>query len=284
VKFEIGAMTVGDILDRAVVMLRARLGTFLAIHFIVLWPALVFELFVPGMMNELLVSMVGRSNNVTAAIQFLGFTLVFMVVWALLSCFSTAATLLVIAEEFTGHRVGTWAALRFAAGKFGPLLVTQLLYFLIMGVAWLPCFAPYIIFWTWFQFSSQAVVVEGVWGFRALARSRELTRGYRLRVLGLGLLLIGALMPIFALESSLQFIVPPTKLIQTERGPIPIYDTTNFNIINCISFVFRAIFQTYTDICWTLYYFDLRIRKEGYDLEVACRKQALEASRRSALP
>jgi hypothetical protein len=28
-------------------------------------------------------------------------------------------------------------------------------------------------------------------------------------------------------------------------------------------------------VCWTLCYFDLRIRKEGFDLELAAKQQAL---------
>ena len=37
------------------------------------------------------------------------------------------------------------------------------------------------------------------------------------------------------------------------------------------------LFATYSAICTTLIYFDLRARKEGYDLELAARREAAPA-------
>jgi hypothetical protein len=36
--------------------------------------------------------------------------------------------------------------------------------------------------------------------------------------------------------------------------------------------------ETYSAVCFTLMYFDLRIRKEGFDLELAAKQQSIELS------
>src|SRR5262249_22357332 len=46
-KFRIGEMTVGDILDRGLKLLFSRLGTFYTINLIVLLPVLAFQLAMP---------------------------------------------------------------------------------------------------------------------------------------------------------------------------------------------------------------------------------------------
>ena len=43
-KFQIGAMTVGDILDRGLKMLLANLPAFYLINLLVLWPIIIFRL------------------------------------------------------------------------------------------------------------------------------------------------------------------------------------------------------------------------------------------------
>jgi hypothetical protein len=279
VKFEIGAMTVGDILDRGIRMLLSRLGTFLAIHLIVLWPALVFQFFVPGLLNSVFANMAAGSQQITPLLKLSASLLLYLFLWTFLSCFSTAATLRVITQQFINQRVGTGAALKYAMTRFGPILLTSILCTLIFGVGTIPCGVPFVFFWIWFRFSNQVVVVENIWGFRALVRSRELTQGFRLRVVGLDVLFIVVGIVISILEQLLQIPFPAGHAVRTENGVIPVYDTTNFVIVSTIGSIFGTIFQTFADICWTLFYFDLRIRKEGYDLELAAKRQPLEGSR-----
>ncbi len=44
-----------------------------------------------------------------------------------------------------------------------------------------------------------------------------------------------------------------------------------------ITFLVQYLVAAYSAICWTLFYFDLRIRKEGYDLELAAKPQPVTA-------
>jgi hypothetical protein len=283
VKFEIGAMTVGDILDRGIRMLQHRLGTFLAIHLIVFWPALVFQFFVPGLLNNAFASMVAGSPQITPLLQLSASLMLYLFLWTILSCFSTAATLHVITQEFINERVGTGAALKYAITKFGPLLLTSILCTLLFSVGMIPCGVPFVFFWIWFLFSNQVVVAENSLGFRALVRSRDLTQGFRLRIVGLGVLFIVIWIVISILEQLLQIPFPAGHAVRTERGVIPVYDTNNFVLVSTIGFIFGTIFQTFADICWTLFYFDLRIRKEGYDLELAAKKQPIQSSESAEL-
>jgi hypothetical protein len=108
-------------------------------------------------------------------------------------------------------------------------------------------------------FSSQAVVVEGRGPVAAIKRSWELTRGYYWRTLGyllvIGLLvfLIGSL-PATLITLPIQFVAPDQLQLQT------VINTVVGAILNIIVMPFGLI-------AYTLMYYDLRIRKEGFDLE-----------------
>ena len=50
---------------------------------------------------------------------------------------------------------------------------------LTIGLGFILCIAPGIIFAIWYVFVSQVVVVEGLKAEKAMSRSKELTSGYR---------------------------------------------------------------------------------------------------------
>jgi len=57
-----------------------------------------------------------------------------------------------------------------------------------------------------------------------------------------------------------------------------VYNTTNQLINVILSFPFNVLVGTYASICITLLYFDLRIRKEGFDLELAAQQRFADQS------
>src|SRR4051812_24845062 len=128
-KFQLGAMSVGDILDRGLKLLLSRLVTFYAINLIALLPYLAFVGAVPFV--------VAGNMAVAAALGIVGLVLVII-----FSQVAAAAVLRVIAEEYIGRRVGIGEALSFAFGKFAPLLGTSILAGLVIGVGLLMCVVP----------------------------------------------------------------------------------------------------------------------------------------------
>lgn len=283
-RFPIGSMSIGDILDRGIKLLFARLGTFYAIQLIVLTPLIIFQLALP------MFGMAGAVEPTPAAAGgvLLG-SLLALLLLVILTPIGTAATLHVIAQEYMDHKVGISEAFAFALRRFGSLLGAVILAGLIIVLGYFLCIVPGIIFSVWYVFVSQVVVVEGAGAGDALGRSKSLTDGYRWRIFGivllLGLIIVGGQ---FA-AGILQMILPPAEMVPVERaqelraeqpprrvrgfdvdGPThrQVFNYRNYAIDILVGQLIGILLQSFQSVCLTLLYFDTRIRKEGFDLEM----------------
>src|SRR5262249_22508902 len=122
-KFRIGEMTVGDILDRGLKLLFSRLGTFYTINLIVLLPVLAFQLAMPEL---------GLASDEYKLLIGLWISLLLTL---LLFPIGTAAILHVIGKEFVDEPVTIGAALGRAFPLFFPLLGTSILVGLVISLA-----------------------------------------------------------------------------------------------------------------------------------------------------
>jgi hypothetical protein len=271
-KFDIGAMSVGDILDRGLKILLARLPTFYLIYLITLAPLLVFQLLVIPLLSADPSGPPSPDKVLMALAAMMGV----LAVTLILSPIGTGAVLHVIGQEFVDEKVGVGEAFSFALGRFAALLGTSMLYTLIFMAGYIMCCIPGLFVAVFFAFFPQVVVMEHLAGMTALNRSKELVTGFGWRVFGilflLGLIIFGLS---FLLGIALNILLPAHAMVQTQFGPQqgPINNYPFFILQTVISFLVSIIGQTYSAICTTLLYFDLRIRKEGFDLEMAARQQ-----------
>jgi hypothetical protein len=193
---------------------------------------------------------------------------------AIIQPLATAAILYMISQEFVGNHPGIGEAFRFAFRRFGLLLGTSILAGLVILGGFFLCLIPGIIFFIWYVFVAQIVVVEGLGGTAALSRSKELSVGYRGRLIGLLALFIGMNMLLGAAAGLLDRVLPSQEFVLTDTGVTTIPHHGNQAIQILVSQMINILVQTYYAICLTLLYFDLRIRKEGFDLELAAREHA----------
>lgn len=264
-KFEIGAMTIGDILDRGLKLLLTRLPTFYAINLIVLSPLLILRLAVPA---------TAEFRTSDDAPVFFGGALLQLVLILILQPISTAAILHIIAQAFVGERATVGEGFRFAFHSFGRLLWASFLAGLTIGVGYILCCVPGILFSLWYVFIGQVVVVEHLRATSALGRSKELSEGYRWRVLGLLVLLGVAGIMLASAVNVLGHVLPTYEAVPADVGVKSVLNYRNHAIHVLAETLLNILVQTYGAICWTLFYFDLRIRKEGFDLELAAQQQA----------
>ncbi len=289
-QFQLGAMTVGDILDRGLKILAARFGAFFALSVIFLSPLLVLDLAMPP----------GGGDESAQALLSIFLALV-------LGPLSSAAALHVISQEFAGQPAGVADAVGVALARFFSLLGTSLLFVLVLVVAFLVVFMPgfvlavaagepfvalvllgltvlaglalLLVLAAWFCFFSQVVVVEGIGGPGALARSRSLGEGYRGRIVAVLLLffVIQLLAGVFA--AVLNGVLPGTEVRFEQAGgrfqiTTVLLDYNRYAANAVVMFLVTTVVRSYLSVCLTLLYFDLRIRKEGFDLELAARRLA----------
>ncbi len=260
-RFQIGAMSAGDILDRGMKLLLARLPSFFFITFIVELPLLIYQVGTPALARR------------HAAVGFLGGLTGFILASLVLVPMGTAVILYVIWQEFVGRRVGLGEAFRMGLARFWSLLAGSITFGLVLFAGCCMLCFPFFIFLSWFYLYSQVIVVEGLGPIAALDRSRALTEGYRLRLLGILLLLqiIGFILQV-ALSVVLQHFFPLEYVNVPHIGLQPVF-SANLVIIQLLLFPVTIVVAAYTSVCMTLLYFDIRIRKEGFDLEMAAQQK-----------
>ena len=262
-RFPIGEMTIGDILDRGLKLLMRRFGTFYGLMFLILLPSLAVQVFLSfdtGGAEE--PSAIELPAMAAAFIVLIGSSII-------LSPLGTAAILRVIAQEFLGKRVGFGEALKFGWSRYGTILLVSLMVGLVEFVGFLMLFVPGVIFSIWYAFAQQVVVVEHIKGGRALARSKELTTGYRMQIFRLSILLGLINLGSGMLIGLLQVVLPSNYRVQTDSGMHLKANTVNTIINLTANYAVTTGVTCLSMICLTLYYFNLRIKKEGLDLELA---------------
>jgi hypothetical protein len=256
-KFTIAPMTIGEILSRGVSIFFTRIWLFLAVQVLVSSPSLVLQLAMPEL---------AMGPGV----------ILFVLPNIILFPIGSAAMLHVIAQEYLGRPVSLGDAFKFALGRFLPLLGTNLLggFGIMLGML-LCCVPGFYLAFVW-AFASQVVVMEDLAGSTALGRSKDLVSGYFWQVFGVlvivGLLVAFASAPInivLALALPFQAIPPPNpnNPFAALQAPPQLTSYVNFAINKIVSTGLAGIGQTFTAICTTLLYFDMRNRKEAFDVE-----------------
>jgi hypothetical protein len=263
-QFHIGSMSLGDILDRGLKLLLARLGTFYLINLIVQTPTLVAQLMMPEVMFP-----DPSISPEQQAVKFLGGFGGLLSLALLLEPIGDGATLRVITQQFVNERVGALEALRFALRRFFSLFAASLVYVLLCGMGACFCLVPGLIFGVWFAFAAQVIVAENRGAFPALIRSYELTAGFRWRVLGLIVLKILIRILFVTALGLVGQLLPSAEMVTTQSGVTQVINKPNFIINTVLGNLVQILVDSYMAVCFTLFYFDLRIRKEGYDLELA---------------
>ena len=210
-------------------------------------------------------------------------------------------------QTYLGRHTTPSAAFRQVAHRFWPYLGSSLIWLLVIMAAiiidelfvalanssslynailsliiGLPCG---IYFGTRWGFHAQAVLVEEVSTTNALRRSRELVTGTWWRVFGiLSALLVLAIIIELVLVTSLMFIV----VLSGFAGEVDFSEMIrqilrimghNTEEADGLLFVIAAVIDAFTTpilpIGTTLLYFDQRIRKEGFDIEMMVAKEAM---------
>ena len=197
--------------------------------------------------------------------------------------FSVGALLFAGAQAFLGKQISASAAFGQVTRRFGSYLGSSLLLGLIVGLLAITIIGiPFAIYFaTRWGFYAQAVLIEEHSATNALKRSRELVKGAWWRVFGIMLaIFLLAFMIHAVLQFSLLFVFGFTKEISGEGGLLEMFrrmfspeltawdGLAAYVIQSFINDVVNSLMLPLTPVGITLLYFDQRIRKEGFDIEV----------------
>ncbi|HEU4829744.1 MAG TPA: hypothetical protein VFT04_11180 [Gemmatimonadales bacterium] len=253
------------------------------------------QLFVPLVVVQIITSTLPLLLNLYAAASdstsALGTFATYLIAFVLGSL-ASAATAYIISENYLGRPLGAGDALRRAVPRIGDVMVLSIGVGLVVVIAALPALlvigagsafavlggteggagnvgggallvllglallaVPFAVF-SGLSIATPALVLESIGAGKAMSRSWHLTKGFRLRVVGLlFVVMIIVLIPMFALG-----IIGGMFGSGESRTTTVIFTA----IIGVVSLIITPLLYCVL----TLLYYDLRVRKEGYDLEV----------------
>jgi hypothetical protein len=234
-------MSLGEILDGALAIYRRHFGTFVSI-------AIVCE-GAPAVLNTYV--MLGGGALRHPMLWLLSFVLS-----GLGGLIAAAATVWVISEAYLGREPVLADALTFALGKMVPLFIAGVAKYLVISLGLLFFFIPGVIIACGYAVVAQSVVLEDLRsGIDGLGRSWELTRGYKGKAFVLGLVVFILILLPFVVAGALTVFLPYWEVVLSVGGQL--LQLIIYPVVSCT---------------FTLLYYDLRVRKEGFDLDYLSRQ------------
>lgn len=264
-------LSIGEIIDVSIKLYRNNFLTLLKVVAVVVAPvqliaALIQSSSTPSDANSFVTIAPGATPgsttphfNTSVLWTLVGGLLVTVVLGALASQLATAASLKAVADAYLGEKPKASPSLEFAISKLGALLWLAFLTFICTALGFLLCFIPGFILTVIWTVSIPALLIENKRGFAALNRSQELSKGRFWQIVGvllLGRIIAGILGAILGAAFGAAFAVSGTS------------ELARF-VTSALSGTIAQILVTpFLAAMIAILYFDLRVRKEGLDVEL----------------
>lgn len=256
-------MGIGELVDGAIKLFRRDWLPLIGITAVLLIPITFLQIWatqsVAGSLNEFST----QEEFEAWTSQVLVVTLVFAAIQLLIvQPLLVAAISRAAADAYLGEQVTVGRTFRFALSRLPAILWVTIITSIVTLVGFILLVIPGIIALVRLTLTPVVVVVEDVRGTSAVSRSWNLTAGHAWRVLGT-LILAGIIS--FVGTAIIQI---PTELAATLLGsdawPISALGTALASVL----------ITPFSLLIVVLLYFDLRVRKEGYDIEVMAQELA----------
>ncbi len=292
---DIKPMQLGEILDGALTIYRRNVGLFTALGIVALAAPLIFFALIAGRMNQAFLPLAeqmraGRQPSLDAwqpVVPYFGLIALGVVLFYVASYFLAAGAMRIISDTYLGQRPQLGDAVSLGVSKMLPLVGVALCKGVLLALVWIGGIIAVVIVATiagfigkgvavlgtlaglvgacWFLVyvicgygvTAQAVTLEdGVGVFAAFARSWALTRERKLKVFWTGLVsgVVFYVIPYFVV-----FVVAVVL-----QGTWPALG----RVVGALQLFLPIVSGPLFVSCLTLLYYDLRVRREGFDLQV----------------
>ena len=263
---------IGEILDVAIKIYRARFSDLVKSVSVVLGPvfvlAAIIRLSIPSGDNLFGETQPGSTPDFEADRfwPFLAGTLLIAILAFIASQIATGACFKAISGAYLDEQPDWRASLRFARSRLGSLIWLSFLLVVLLAPAFLACLVPGIYLWVAWSVATPALLLEDRRGWGALKRSRELVKGRwwpTVAVLILVAILTGIVQGVFL--GLLAGVVSSSGNEVAQAVAEAVGQTLSSALTTPLS---AAVV--------TVLYFDLRVRKEGFDLELLARRMGVD--------
>lgn len=222
------ALSIGEILDTAFALYRREFGKMVLATLILVSPLLLIQAVVP--------------------LKYLGITDRLGNIFVLAA---GAAVVLMASEQYMGRSIETGAAIRAVGSRFGSVWGAAFIQGIVVMIGLLLLIVPGIILLAWTFAMQQAVMIEGAGASDAFERSKSLARDSFWHIAGTSIVaFLITFTAAIALGIASGFLIPD-----------PRWGLITINLLLVLLHPFAAVVST-------VLYYDLRVRKEGYDVQL----------------
>jgi hypothetical protein len=259
-------LRVGEILDVSINIFTKNFLTFLKIVLVLVVPVQIISvaILVSTVSDPDLLPKFGSTSNGTISRDdvpaYLGGQAVILVLTVVLYAIAIAACFKAVGDAYLGSRPDWRSSLRFAVRRFHSVLWVTILVFVASTLGLIGLIVGGI--WLWFSFvvAVPALLFEGLKGTKALGRSFRLVRGRWWAT-------AGAIVAAYLIASIVGGILQSTvsALSLTDAGD----SVLGVAVVNAVANgVGQLISTPFPAAVTAVVYYDLRVRKEGFDLQL----------------
>ena len=267
-------LSVGEMLDAGFRLFRARFGTLMIC---VLVPILPFAIL--GTVLQASIDPNAFDVNATTAEVDSGTAAVGLGVGSLVQsaaiALGIAACFKAISAAYLGERADAGDSLRYALGRTIPLILCYIVFVIIVSIGTILLIIPGIWLATKLSMSFAALVFERKGPFGALGRSWKLTGGNFWRVFGT-LLVVAIIVIVF------QLVVG--GIIGAILGGSNASELAAAIVTTILNVLLLAVTYPLWAAVVSVVYYDLRVRNEGFDLQLLAQGVGADTSRFESAP
>jgi len=270
-------MGIGDILDETFRLYRENFLLFLATAAVLEVPAQIINTLLS--LARPAVTTIVPGQGITPAQTSAATTggligVVAGLITAFAGVFITAALAVVVSNRYLGRLTTVGETYRATLNRLGPLLVTTiwagirlvLLGFACVVIIGIPFLIYFAVAWSLLP---QVVMLENV-DRGASGRSRELIRGYWWKTLGL-----------YIVVAILAYLLVFVILVPVVAGIFAGAGVTGTRLLTGLAtLIFSLLVRPIQTVATTLLFYDLKIRKEAFDLETMAQQAGFAAPTR----
>jgi hypothetical protein len=263
-------LDIGDVLDETFRVYRRQFVAFMTVMGFVVVPSSLLSLLIvlaTGFTGPAMTRAIQERGDFTSiAVAFVLFAILGIVA-SVAHLVAAGAAARVASNTILGHPVSVGDAYREAFGHLGSLLLGSFVTGLAVGLLFMTCLGlPFAVFiglgWSLLV---PSIVLEGRGAFEAMSRSWDLVNGHRWRLLAV-VVLIGLIVYLLVSVPAAIFGFISGGLAAIGGGSPGLMMAAQAGNV-----LFQAVGQTLFGAVFivtiTLLYYDLRIRKEAFDLE-----------------
>jgi hypothetical protein len=254
---------IGEILDAAIKVYRNKFGTMLKAVAVVIVPVQVLNVLITLSLPD--TSSTAGTTTTTSDSEWAGLAalLLIFVINLVSAALAEAACLKAVSDTYLGTDTDWRESLRFGFRRLGSLLWLMLIHGVVVLLGFLACIAPGVWLYVAWSVAVPALLIEGTRGFQALGRSFNLVR--RRWWPTAGILLLANLL---ATTVAFGFGLLALPLVFAGRDNEFVFDLAN-GVFGAVASVVTIPFVA---AVVAVIYFDLRVRKEGFDLQLMAQR------------